>query len=677
MNFKRFKFTSVQVYVGIIGLIVILIIYAFNNYAKNYLLKINKINNIMLNIEKEEYRLNYYILKNSLFLYSSFDENVYSIKEIKNKINVLKDNLLKMNEPFVLKYLFDYKKSFNKKVYYIYEFQKVNAPVKNSTIFLANLLSKLPELNVSVNYRKKVVYAVSSVYLAKFTNDMSLIKYININYFKKIKFNNKEANLFNQSLILHINVILNNLSKYNIYLNKILNSDSIEKLHKLKQKFLIISNIQISSFTIMGYFGIFVLFALFVALIILIGMVEKDKDLLYELAYIDNVTNIYNRNKYLEDQNKFNAILLLNIDGFKNINDLYGRETGDKILMEVADYLKKLDKNVYRIVADNFAILSKDKNSVETYIKTIMNTFNHVNYSVDEKLDFQISLSAAISEKKPLLKTAEIALHYVKQNKRLKFIEYNDNLDNSEKIKRNIKKSTILSNAINNNRIIPYFQPIVDVKTGAILKYEVLARIDNNGKIESIFPYLEIAKENRMYREITKIIISKSFEMLYNKNIYFSVNLSIEDILDAEIICFLRKKFREFKGIEKYLTFEILESEAVKDYKQVERFIKLMKMKNISFAIDDFGSGYSNLSHIVNLDIDFIKIDGSLIKNIDKDSVSKTVVELVGLFAKRENIKTIAEFVHNKEVFEIVKNLGIDCAQGFYLYEPLSKPTEI
>ncbi|WP_024787601.1 EAL domain-containing protein [Lebetimonas sp. JH369] len=464
------------------------------------------------------------------------------------------------------------------------------------------------------------------------------------------------------------------MSKYNIYLNKILNSDSIEKLHKLKQKFLIISNIQINSFTIIGYFGIFILFALFVALIILIGMVEKDKDLLYELAYIDNVTNIYNRNKYLEDQNKFNAILLLNIDGFKNINDLYGRERGDKILMEVADFLKKLDKNVYRIVADNFAILSKDKNLVETYVKTIMNTFEYVNYSVDEKLDFQISLSAAISEKKPLLKTAEIALHYIKQNKRLKFIEYNDNLDNSEKIKRNIKKSTILSNAINNNRIIPYFQPIVDVKTDKIIKYEVLARIDNNGKIESIFPYLEIAKENRMYREITKIIISKAFEMLYNKNIYFSVNLSIEDILDAEIIWFLRKKFREFKGIEKYLTFEILESEAVKDYKQVEKFIKLMKMKNISFAIDDFGSGYSNFAHIINLDIDFIKIDGSLIKNIDKDSVSKTVVELVGLFAKRENIKTIAEFVHNKEVFEIVKNLGIDYVQGYYLYEPLPEP---
>jgi EAL domain-containing protein (putative c-di-GMP-specific phosphodiesterase class I) len=99
-----------------------------------------------------------------------------------------------------------------------------------------------------------------------------------------------------------------------------------------------------------------------------------------------------------------------------------------------------------------------------------------------------------------------------------------------------------------------------------------------------------------------------------------------------------------------------------------------MKMKDIAFAIDDFGSGYSNFAHIVNLDIDYIKIDGSLIKNIDKDNTSKDIVELLSLFTKKENIKTIAEFVYNKEVLDVVKEIGIDYVQGFYLYKPLPKP---
>jgi EAL domain-containing protein (putative c-di-GMP-specific phosphodiesterase class I) len=363
----------------------------------------------------------------------------------------------------------------------------------------------------------------------------------------------------------------------------------------------------------------------------------------------------------------------LNIEKFRNINELYGREVGDKVLKEVANYLKNLNSNNYRIAADNFAILLNNKKSAKKILDKILKEFDDTYYYVEENLEFQISFNAAISDKQPLLKIAEIAMHYIKKNKRVKVIEYNEKLDNSKEIEENIKKSTTLSVAIQNNGIIPYFQPIVDLKTGNIVKYEVLARINNNGKIESIFPYLDIAKENRIYKEITKIIIEKSFNKLYNKNINFSINLSIEDILDVEIICFLKNKFKEYKGIEKYLTFEILESEAVNDYKQIEKFVKLMKMKNIEFAIDDFGSGYSNFSHIVNLDIDYIKIDGSLIKNIDTDKVSRDIVELIASFAKKQNIKTIAEFVHNKKVLNIIKQLDIDCVQGFYLYKSSPK----
>jgi diguanylate cyclase (GGDEF)-like protein len=232
----------------------------------------------------------------------------------------------------------------------------------------------------------------------------------------------------------------------------------------------------------------------------------------------------------LLDEKNFDVILLLNIEKFRNINNLYGRDVGDKVLKAVANYLRKLNLNVYRINADNFSILLNNKKEAMEYLNKIFKHFENNFYEINENLKIQISFNAALSSVKPLLKTAEIAIYYIKKNKRIRFIEYNEKLDNSYEIKENIKKSIVLNYAIKNNKIIPYFQPIVEIKTGKIVKYEVLARIDNNGKIESIFPYLEIAKENRLYSEITKSIISKSFEIFYNKNISFSINLSIEDI---------------------------------------------------------------------------------------------------------------------------------------------------
>jgi diguanylate cyclase (GGDEF)-like protein len=671
MNFEKFKFTPLQLIIAIIGFFIIAVVYVFNDYAKNYLIKVNKTNSLVLRIEKEDYNINYEVLKNSFFLYSSFDETIEAVKRIKRNINLLKKELTGF-VPDMLKNFKEYENEINKKIDYIYEFQKENAPIKNSTIFLANLLSKIYDYDFSPEYTKKAINAISSVYLAKFTNDTSLVK-LDLDYFKHLKFSGKK-DIFNKSLILNLNVVKNNLKNYNFYLNQILTSSSLKKLKTFKHMFFNITTSTINTFVLVGYAGIALLILVVIFFIFLIGIVEKDKDIFKELAYIDPVTGLYNANKYLLDEKNFDVILLLNIEKFRNINNLYGRDVGDKVLKTVANYLRKLNLNVYRINADNFSILLNNKKEAMEYLNKIFKHFENNFYEINENLKIQISFNAALSSVKPLLKTAEIAIYYIKKNKRIRFIEYNEKLDNSYEIKENIKKSIVLNYAIKNNKIIPYFQPIVEIKTGKIVKYEVLARIENNGKIESIFPYLEIAKENKVYKEITKAIISKSFEIFYKKNIAFSVNLSIDDILDVDIINFLRKKLKEYKGIEKYLTFEILEGEAIKDYHRIEKFVKLMKKRDIKFAIDDFGSGYSNFAHVMNLDIDFIKIDGSLIKNIDRDKVSKEIVELLSLFAKKENIKTIAEFVHNETVFEIVKKIGIDCAQGFYLYEPLPFP---
>ena len=668
------KFTKLQVFILIFGSMVIGGFYFFNEYAKNYLVKVNKINSTIVELQKEEYKLNYNILKSSFFLYSSLDPIVKNIKKIKRNIKFLKKELRNIDKNSVA-ILEDYEKLFNKKVSNIENYQRVNVPVKNSIIFLSNLLSVLPDKNFPNSYKKNVIDEISSIYLVRLTNDMTLMD-IDLDYFKNQHFKDKKLESFNKAVVLNLNTILKNYEKYNIYLDNILNSKTFNVLRNLKHNILVTSNQTIKKFTFFAYTAMIIVILSFIGLILLIGIVEKDKKIFYKLAYIDDITGLFNINKFQKDAEKFRAVLILNIDGFKNLNDLYGRDTGNLILKHFAEFIKKDNKQSYRLMADNFAVLSNDKDELYNYFQLVNSKFEEYIKNMEKEFFFELSISGALSDKKPLLATAEIALHEVKKNRRVKCLQYNEKYDNKEKIKINVQKSKILANAIKNGNLVPYFQPIVDIKTGKVAKYEVLARVINNGKAESIFPYLEVAKEGRIYDEITKTMISKTFEMVYNKNIYFSINLSIDDIVDADIIRFIKNKLHQYKGIEKFLSFEILESEAIEDYNRIEKFIKLMKKKNIEFSIDDFGSGYSNFTHIINLDIDYIKIDASLIKNITKDKISRDIVELMTEFAKRHNIKTVAEFVYTKEVLDAVEEIGIDYAQGFYLYEPLEKPLE-
>jgi EAL domain-containing protein (putative c-di-GMP-specific phosphodiesterase class I) len=217
---------------------------------------------------------------------------------------------------------------------------------------------------------------------------------------------------------------------------------------------------------------------------------------------------------------------------------------------------------------------------------------------------------------------------------------------------------------------MPYYQAIVDSKTSEIKKYECLARLmDKNGKMLSPAIFIPVAKKIKVYKVITKTIIDKSFETFENSEFEFGINLSIDDIMSSEIFNFIIEKLKNSKA-SKRVIFELLESDAVEDFKKVDRFISEIKRYGAKIAIDDFGSGYSNFGYLTRMNADFIKIDGSLVQNIDVDKNALLVVETIVDFAKKLGIKTIAEYVHSSVIMDIVKDLGVDYAQGFYIDEP-------
>lgn len=156
-----------------------------------------------------------------------------------------------------------------------------------------------------------------------------------------------------------------------------------------------------------------------------------------------------------------------------------------------------------------------------------------------------------------------------------------------------------------------------------------------------------------------------------NRDKKFSINLSFDDLFNKPLINFLEKSLTQNPTIAKNLVFEILETHEINDIKLMDDFLIKFRKLGVKIAIDDFGMGHSNLSHIVHIQPDYIKIDGSFIKDIDTNKQSYYLVKSIIALSKELNIKVIAEYVHSKEIFEILKNMGIDEFQGYYFSEPI------
>ncbi|MDO9266437.1 MAG: bifunctional diguanylate cyclase/phosphodiesterase [Sulfurimonas sp.] len=395
----------------------------------------------------------------------------------------------------------------------------------------------------------------------------------------------------------------------------------------------------------------------------------------YFTDHLTNLPNMYKLRSDLDDYKNF-ALVVFNIDNFQTINNFYGYMVGDYVIEKVGKYLhEKLPEHyIYKLSGDEFAFILDEeigfyelKNYLDTLYKKIRNIvieYQNINIYVDFTL-----ASSTNRDNKNIFSNVSMALKYAKEIG-AKFWIYEDRMNFENEYERNLKLSAIVRNAVESLKIMPYFQAIVDSKTSKIKKYECLARlIDKNGKILSPTLFIPVAKKIKVYKIVTKTIIDKSFEAFEDNEFEFSINLSIDDIMSSEIFNFIIDKLKNSKA-SKRVIFELLESDAIEDSKKVDRFISEVKRYGAKIAIDDFGSGYSNFGYLTKMNVDYIKIDGSLVQNIDVDKNALLVVETIVEFAKKLGIKTIAEYVHSSMIMDIVRDLGVDYSQGFYIDEP-------
>jgi len=414
-------------------------------------------------------------------------------------------------------------------------------------------------------------------------------------------------------------------------------------------------------------------------------ILDEDGNLKEFLSIRDDITDIMNPKKqlnYLMELAEETIVVLLKISEFDDIQKVYGENFNGNIEDKFGDEIFEMMPKRYNferifILGDGKYLFAKDKknsiltiNNMISELKKFQKIINLAVFRIDE-IDYDISITISFAYGKNALESAKYGMSELDISKQ-DFIVANSLIDEAHsKAEQNIKTLKMIKKAIEDYKIISYFQPIINNRTRKIEKYESLVRlIDENGDVISPFFFLDTAKKGKYYAQITSMVLENSFSALKNTNMEISINLSALDIEKKSTRDELYKLLKYYEDKTSRVVFELLEDEKIRNFLVIDEFITNVKRQGVQIAIDDFGTGYSNFERILHYQPDIVKIDGYLIKNLEKDKFSLSVVRTIVAFAKEQNIKTIAEFVENENIYNILNNLGVDYSQGYYFGKP-------
>lgn len=414
-------------------------------------------------------------------------------------------------------------------------------------------------------------------------------------------------------------------------------------------------------------------------------IVDTDGNVIEYIVLRHNVTAIMNPfnqlNDFIESASS-PMVVLVKIASYDVIEDFYGQKITQEIVDTFANKLFCLmpDNLIFRkmfVLRNGEYAFAKEmvgcKQTVDEIVEGLLVLIDRVNDSHIDigELDYNISVIISLSYGGEIFDNARYGIRKLLQTKQ-NFIIAND-LAKKEHIKaeKNIEVLKMVKKAIENSKIISYFQPIIDNKSKNIVKYESLVRlIDEDDKVIAPYFFLETSKQGKYYTQITSIVLDNSFEALKKIDVDISINMSVIDIEEKDIYDKFFNLLETYKDCAHRVVVELLEDEEVKDFELIKSFISDIKKLGVRIAIDDFGSGYSNFGRLLEYQPDILKIDASLIKNIATDKFSLSVVKTMVQFAKEQNIEVVAEYVENEAIYDILCELEVDYSQGYYFGKP-------
>lgn len=424
---------------------------------------------------------------------------------------------------------------------------------------------------------------------------------------------------------------------------------------------------------------------------------EAEKRIVW-MAEHDPLTDLCNRRKFIEEFEKSlrtamrythsNSLLLLDLDQFKDINDISGHRAGDELLKLVAKCLKQVVRYtdlVARLGGDEFAVLmpETDEQGAITLANKILQQLNKIQLeygTVKHKVTGSIGVvgfplhDATIHE---LMGFADLAMYKAKSAGKNTYHVFSADDQTREQLETRVFWKHKIEEALENNHFVLHYQPILNIEHNTIQHYEVLIRMRDPGSGQMRMPgkFIEIAEEVGLIQSIDQFVIQHAISQLSKlhkdgKDVKFAINLS-GSMVDAPVLLpFLKRVIKKYEVDPTKLIFEVTETAAVSNLQQAKLMMTAIKALGCQFSLDDFGVGFASFSYMRQLPIDIIKIDGIFIKDLDKNADDQLFVKALIDVAKGLGRKTIAEFVENRDILTLLRQYGVDYAQGYHIGRP-------
>lgn len=440
-------------------------------------------------------------------------------------------------------------------------------------------------------------------------------------------------------------------------------------------------------------------------MVMVVGSSKALSRTMAELEYYsshDPLTGLYNR-RYFNDMLEYEVgrserhqheftVLMLDLDDFKDINDTYGHPCGDAVLIGVADSMRAAMRKgdlATRIGGDEFAIIltETDKAGGTIVAEKLRSELHDLVFQSPEGKNFHITTSIGLvtypgdaKNMSDLISCVDIGLYRAKKLGKNAVCSIDAAVEIIQETRIIRDQAETLRSALHEGRIVPFYQPIIDCRTGEIFAYETLARLcQPNGETISAGMFIETLEKYGLGRELDRVIINTALRALKERidqgdhTTKLFVNLSAQEIQGRGVLGFAENLCQEIGIPPSHLVFEILERDAIGDMTHMRKFLTELRKKGFSFALDDFGSGYNSFHYLRELRFDFVKLDGAFVRNILNSKIDYALVKNLSRLCQDLGILMVAEFIESKEIMEAIQDMGIEYAQGYHLGMPRAK----
>lgn len=444
--------------------------------------------------------------------------------------------------------------------------------------------------------------------------------------------------------------------------------------------------------------------AILAVMVMVVGSSKVLSRTMLELEYYavhDPLTGLHNRRQFNDilryeigrsERHKHEfSVLMLDLDDFKDINDSYGHPTGDTALCAIANVLLEHTRNgdlCARIGGDEFAIILTETGpkGARVVAENVSRALRELAITSAQGNRFHLTVSVGVSSYPvdgltidTLLEGVDAAMYKAKDMGKDSVCAF-DATETRVSIRETRDNAENLREALKEGRIIPYYQSIVDCQTGELYAFETLARLKSpTGETTSAGMFIETIDKYGLARELDIAMINNSFAakracMDTNRpeaNAKIFINLSVQEIQGRGILGYAEELCQQLQLPPESIVFELLERDAIGDMTNMRRFLTNLRRKGFAFALDDFGTGYNSFHYLRELRFEYVKIDGAFVRNILNSKVDYALVHNLSRLCQDIDILTVAEFVENQEIWEALKNMGINYAQGYHISLPL------